>query len=558
MNVITNIGSVVQRGFSSLLLLLALCMVLASCTDGGQMRCDLANLQARNEADSLLTDSLLALSLTKFFDSHGTTNERLQAHYLLARTWTDLGLAPRALEAYHTAAEQADTTALDSLGHHWLSRIYGQMGEILYNYQLPYNALDAYNSAIRHAYKAHEPLVVTSFYSQKSKCFYDLNLLDSAIAVYETAAQQYRQAGDTLSANICLGGLSYEYMRKQRYNEARECLIKFQYHSYLSNETMELYENWKLLYYYWGYYYIGTGQVDAALPYLYKELQCSSNPNNRLLAYQGLYQAYDLLGKPDSVQKYAILYAETNDYTNMLSTSSALLSMHHLYDYNRIQAIASHKTIEAEMANNRLLWLSLFCFLILASALFLIAHIRNCNRIACQRMEAKYANDIMMYNKAKADLYSRNHENKEKLKQALSEIDSLKKSLALVQNDLQAPDQWGKAEVLLSSMLINYFHQAAVQAKMMPDAAWNQLREMCNEKMPRFMDALMHFGYELNLVDTEICLLTKLRFLPSEICNLIGISPSALSKRRKRLLKNLFEIDGSAVEFDKMIRSIGE
>ena len=84
--------------------LLFLLLLLTACTDGEQMRRDLATLQTRNEADSLLTDSGQADTLTDYF------------------------------------------------GHHWLSRIYGQMGELLYFNQLPYNALEAYQYAYQHPY----------------------------------------------------------------------------------------------------------------------------------------------------------------------------------------------------------------------------------------------------------------------------------------------------------------------------------------------------------------------------------------------------------------------
>ena len=106
-------------------------LAFVGCTDGDRMRRDLSLLQERNQGDSLLTDSVLAQRLADYFDRHGSQNERLEAHYLLARTWADLGQAPRALDAFHTAAEQADTTRLDSLGCHWLSRIYGQMAKLL-------------------------------------------------------------------------------------------------------------------------------------------------------------------------------------------------------------------------------------------------------------------------------------------------------------------------------------------------------------------------------------------------------------------------------------------
>ena len=57
------------------LILTILSLLTASCTDGEGMRQQLADLQMRNQADSLLTDDSLALALCDYFDSHGTPNE---------------------------------------------------------------------------------------------------------------------------------------------------------------------------------------------------------------------------------------------------------------------------------------------------------------------------------------------------------------------------------------------------------------------------------------------------------------------------------------------------
>ena len=165
-------------------LVLALLALLAACTDGDRMRRELQQLQQRNVADSLLTDSLLAMQLTRYFDRHGNQAERLLAHYLLARTWTDLGQDPRALDEYHRAAEQADTSRLDSLSHHWLNRIYGNMGILLYNNQLPYNALQAFLEAHKHARSCGEEWTAALSYAQTYQCYYDMGMPDSA----ETAA----------------------------------------------------------------------------------------------------------------------------------------------------------------------------------------------------------------------------------------------------------------------------------------------------------------------------------------------------------------------------------
>lgn len=114
-----------------LVTLLLTLLLLLSCTDGERMRRELAGLQARNQADSLLTDDSLALALCDYFDRHGTANEKMLAHYLLGRTYADMGEAPAALDAFHQAAECADTTAVDC-DYSLLARIHGQTANLFY------------------------------------------------------------------------------------------------------------------------------------------------------------------------------------------------------------------------------------------------------------------------------------------------------------------------------------------------------------------------------------------------------------------------------------------
>ena len=88
------------------LLLLTLCC----CTTERHrtaMRQGLDSLNQRNRTDQPFTVQE-ADSFVRFFDRHGTANDRLLAHYLLGRAYYEAGEAPMALECYHDAIECAD------------------------------------------------------------------------------------------------------------------------------------------------------------------------------------------------------------------------------------------------------------------------------------------------------------------------------------------------------------------------------------------------------------------------------------------------------------------
>ena len=97
------------------------------------MQCRLRRLNACNKLDTVFTAAHVAKAkaFVEHFDNHGIPNEQMLAYYLLGRTYADAGEAPRAIEAYNTAAERADTIATDC-DYKTLCRVYAQMSDIYY------------------------------------------------------------------------------------------------------------------------------------------------------------------------------------------------------------------------------------------------------------------------------------------------------------------------------------------------------------------------------------------------------------------------------------------
>ena len=114
-----------------------------------QMRAALVALQAANQADSVFTTDSLAVELVRYFDHplHFWTisNDRLMAHYLLGRCYADMGEAPRAIEEYSEAVEQADTTASDC-DLRTLRAVYGQMANVFHQQNLPEEEIESNRS----------------------------------------------------------------------------------------------------------------------------------------------------------------------------------------------------------------------------------------------------------------------------------------------------------------------------------------------------------------------------------------------------------------------------
>ena len=100
-------------------------------------------------------------------------------------------------------------------------------------------------------------------------------------------------------------------------------------------------------------------------------------------------------------------------------------------------------------------------------------------------------------------------------------------------------------------------HSLAEKPVSLPtDKDWIDLKNSFYDAIPHFFVFINDSSSILSDVEYRICMLTWLKFSPSEIANLLNISIINVSVIRKRLLKKLFGKEGSAKVFDVKIREI--
>ena len=537
------------------LLIIIFCMAVWSCNYHQQMLSQLEELEQRNLDDSLMTNDSLAINLCDYFDNHGTPNERLRAHYMLARTYTDRGEAPQALEEFQRAIESVDTTERDC-DFSRLSRVYGQMASLLYDNNLPRNALQAYRNAYNFSSKANEGAIAVEYYAFQASCYYDLNLPDSFLYISENAIRKFKEYDDTLSANTGKGPISYLMVKRGEYTKAKAYLDSYEYHSHINKQTIQTSENRKLLYYYKGFYFQKICLCDSALYYYYKTLYSSKSPNNISLACQGLYETYSMLHKSDSVVKYALLYANHMAETEKTASSAALLSIQHLYDYHSYKSAAESKTIEAMKSRQRIVVLTLILVLTLIVSAYVVYRLRKCIRLVKQRIRAKYFSDIHEYSVVKDALREakgRNALHEHLAIRAQSNLEDFKKDIENTQNKYSEEDCWGLSDVLQDSSIVKHLRDKAARGEKATDQELVEFRNKVSLFLPETLTTLFMKKTDISTKEKYICLFVFARFFPKETCSLMDMKPANLSNIRKRLNGKLFDSDGSAKEFDEKI-----
>ena len=515
------------------------------------------------EADSLnqnyipfTTDSTMK-EVVDYYDHHGTANERMRAHYLLGCVYRDLGEAPHALECYHDAVDCADTTARDC-DYKQLSRVYSQMAYIYDQEYVPVYQLSSLESACKYANLAKDTVLALIYQSKKADAYEKLGELDSATTIGRDIFVQFQSLGNKEQAARVLGLLIYIELKKE-YSQVRKDMCYYEQESgFLPKWRSDF---WKKLYYYLkGRYYLGVQKLDSAEIFFKKLLHQCENLNELHAAYDGLVQIYTLKPPPDSLSKYAVLSTKYNDSMHLAMHTENLQQIQAAYDYSRHQRLAEQKDKEASNARLWLLASGILFVVVLAVLFFYYQRIRYRHRMQVSNLNKKYATDLLLYSRMRKELTllcQQRESYKEEILQHKMEIEKLSNRLAGYHENQGMSDAWDWEADLLDSPVVNYFHELASCGKKATADDWQQLRQYVRQHLPGFLHQLGAFPYKPTLRETQVCIMVRLRFIPTEMSTLLGVSPQVITNVRTRLLRKLFHVEhGSTTLFDQKIQQI--
>jgi hypothetical protein len=546
-----------MRTTRSLLPVIFIALLLAACT-GGRQRYErvLQRAHEQNQAyDSISNIDSLRLA-AEYFDRHGSANERMRAHYLLGCAYRDMGDAPRALEAYHDAADRADTTSNDC-DYALLCRVHSQAYSLLHYQELLQEEVKEQKLAIKYAWQANDTAAALAMMSFTPSRFFKIHDYDSTLIVSLNNFHIFNHYHDTLSANTALAPAIYVYLLRGQYSQAQPFIEKYEFHSHLTNAKPFQNPDYYLLYYYKGLYYLGINRLDSASVYFRKLMVEGDTPDNIILAQRGLHDLYMRMNQMDSVVKYGDLSYNMMDSLIHTLTSTNLQRMEAMYDYSSYRRTAEKEALKSNTLRVKLAVISSALILLLFISAFIsyILHVRSRRKI--NRMASEYAMELLNYQSIKSKL---NFLSKEKTKDneliedLKEELEKLRLSIKNKQTDQQSPDEWNIGDDLYESAIIKMFHSKAAYGGVITDAEWMDLRQLVNLYMPNFMEYIESFDYPFSLKQTNVLILTKLRFSPSELCNILQMNPSSVSNMRKRMYQKMFHKEGGAIDFDNVIR----
>lgn len=485
-----------------------------------RMDFELSYAYAMNKAYRNFTDDRGLNKVTSYYEKNGTAYEKMMSQYLSACVYRDLDNWSKVMEHTLRAIEQYDST--DSRRHYrLLYKIYGLKSDAEYEVNLASAQIMSIDKAVYYAHKAGDPINALRILSHKGLAYSLRGDFDSVIVHNTRCAQEFRKIGAYDDANITEGATMDAFLNKKDFKRLKKAIDIFSHTTKVTGGTEGQKNN--VFYYYKAEYYRNTGLMDSALYFLTKGLHESVVMDDKHAILEGLSAFYRQTGNNDSVSKYAILASEL--YDSICAIQNTDLAYNSLSCHEKKAATSAIDGIRRQAGGIVAVAVAI-AFLATIAAIIAGRHAR-------------------FWEQAEKDIQNRltcfvEHSN--------SEIEKMR--------EREKSQNTAKFEEARTAIYNSVFYKQALSACANKQYASyeiiKELTSLTEQQFPTFKSKVNPKG-NMDNFNYSICILTKCGFKPSEISILLNASKSVISKRRRMLMKIIFNREGDIKDFDKLI-----
>jgi hypothetical protein len=530
-----------------------------------RMRYDLLEAKAQNKAFVDFTSDSIAKEFTKYYDSHGTANERLTAHYLLGCVYRDLGEAPHAVDCYLDAISQADTTAKDC-DFNTLSCAYAQMADIYYRQLLLTYSIIARKQSSYYAFKANKPVYAISDLERIASVYILQNKKDSAELILIEVQHLYQRYGLLQNALQSFTKLMHIYLNdSNRIAQTKKLIDKYDSESSSFDKDHELQGSKRKFYFYKGRYFENVNQLDSA-EYYYRKIY---RPNMSYTAmdpmYRGLLSIFTKRHQSDSIAKYSQLLCLANDSSIAKKDQDLTAQMAASYNYNRYQKEALEN--EKIAHHTQIILISILIGVaVVAFILYTIwrNHLKKQERLRAEYTKAteEYEKNIRtmrlldsayqeVINAVKEELSKTRSENQSHLETITAEYERNKTELEEENHKLTGTirklekqeavsDYLQKTKELMNTEIVKHIKDLEqIPLSTLTKDDWNML----NAEIATYFPSIIHDLNSLPKITDQkirVCLLVLLKIKDSSIANWLELKANRISNIKSELNKELF------------------
>jgi len=505
----------------------------------------LHRMNAENKTDVIFTSDSLAKELADHFDRHGTTNERVLAHYLLGRALSDMGEAPAALQAYYDAIDRADTTRTDC-DYATLKGVYGQMATIFHQQNLPQDeikALSHYINCIKHTSNIESIIIAKS---QLIRPYYLLGERDTVLQIINETYRDLKHLGKDQKAASILPTAIYIYTERHDLEKAKEIMNIFEHESGLFDEKGNIAKGRESYYYTKGFYKLAVQKYDSADYYFRRAIQYGYLSEG----YKGLLAVYKAKNNTDSIVLFANLYEAAQDTLHNKMQTDAIHQMSALYNYNRSQREAEQEKTKAQEAFILLGYIIIIAIGLLIVIFIIIALYRKSQKEKQQKI-AQLEDSLNSAKLQRSAIQEELRKLKEKdYEGMIAEKEKQEAELTQTIERLQAENdkfrhnnkETDHLEAFLESTIAQLFIKKAngkAERPVPSEAEWKLLMsEFCKDNPVTFKS--FGEGKPLSLLEQRICILLILDIPEKTISMMTNSVASTISNAKSRANEKLY------------------
>ena len=530
-------------------------------SESSRMYYELLRADAQNKAYIDFTTDSVMLVVADYYDQHGTANEQMRAHYLLGCTYRDLNDVPMELQCFQEATEKADTTQKDC-DLYTLVAIYGQMANI-YDYQyLPEEELKALKVCEQLSLLDKDTLSAIKAYELRLRPYYLMNKQDSVLAISKEAYNRYKKLGYSIEAVRLLNPMIDILIKRNQHDEAWEYLNLYENNVDCNKDSVTIRKT-AIINFDKGLLLLRNNKIDSALSCFNKLIIA----DEKEAAYRGLLSLYEKTNQPDSIAKYAKLFAEANDSSYVGMNSEVIAQMTAMYNYGRHEKIAKDKTIESANAKTIVIMIStiaLVGFIMLMVAIAIMKR-RSKERERMEKLLLKRYNetkDIISKLEKEKEALVTDTANIDQLLQTINRFESEKKELETKLKEFNqiTDDVDFKAwyENFIDCNAANKLHAKTIispnSVVKIEEDLWEELRKHIKRSCPGFLAILD--AYSLNPTYEKIVLLNTFDFTNGEISILLDKTSQQISNIHNRLSKKMFPSSKETRKLKQNLREI--
>ena len=523
---------------------------MADAPENEQMYHKLLCIKASVKAYITPTSDSTILPIVEYYETTGDKKLLPEAYYCAGRTYQNLNDAPRALEYYQKAI---DLTSENNLK--MKSALYFHSGRLFLNQALYNKALDMYKNTLVCDTKLNDSINIIHTLRDLAYTYNKNNQKDSSLYYYKKAYEVAENMDNKQMKMSVLAQMSAFYIDIGDYKKAKECLQP----ELSANIKLELSPDYVMAL----KICMNTSQYDSAHFYAQELLKIGTvyakQTASRYLTELALKEK-----NYNNAEEHLKQFNIYTDSVKIITATESVNRMNSLYNYNLREK--ENLTLKAENANRK------FTFTIVLSGVFILAFVLF-TYIYYNRQKQKQQTERLK--RLKKELYKQSEEyirkNEEKINTLEQELKiTSDKNMLLVERieeqrtDLMLANEAAKRKLakkestktrLTATDIYKTIQDHIKREKVINTKEWNALENVIIQEIDDFKNHL-HSYHNISHHEYHICMLIRLDITPKDIATLLGCTPSAVSKARKRLQEKFFSDKGTPKDFDNFIKSL--